>query len=81
MTLIRMNSKCQIFVINIKMQESVPTCCTGAMTHLEGTVHHSNDVVELLVVHYDAVLLDVETQLFGETLSSRFALQSTKRCR
>lgn len=48
------------------------------VTHLEGTVHHSNDVVKLLVVHYDAVPLDVETQLLGETLPSRFTLQRTQ---
>lgn len=46
---------------------------THYVTHLEGTVHHSNDVVKLLVVHYDAVLLDVETQLISETLPSCFA--------
>lgn len=47
-------------------------------THLEGTVHHPNDVVKLLVVHDDAVLLDVETQLLSETLPSRLTLQCTQ---
>ncbi len=31
------------------------------MTYLEGTVHHTNDVVKLLVVQYGAVLLNVKT--------------------
>lgn len=48
------------------------------VTHLEGTVHHSNDVVKLLVVHYDTVLLDVETQFLSETLPSCFTLQCTQ---
>lgn len=44
-------------------------------THLQGTVDHADDVVELLMVQYGAVLLDVETELVGETLASGFAFE------
>lgn len=44
-------------------------------THLEGTVDHADDVVELLMVQYGAVLLDVEAELVGETLACRFTLE------
>lgn len=45
------------------------------MTYLEGAVHHTNDVVKLLVVHYGAVLLNVKTQFLSQTLASCFAFQ------
>lgn len=43
------------------------------VTYLEGTIHHTNDVVKLLVVHYSTILLNVETQFFSQTLASCFA--------
>lgn len=48
------------------------------MTHLQGAVHHANDVVELLVIQYGPVLLHMQTQLLSQTLASGFALQGPK---
>lgn len=45
------------------------------MTHLEGAINHANDVVELLMVQYGAVLLNMKTELVCETLASRFTLE------
>lgn len=47
-------------------------CC---VTHLEGTVHHTNGVIKLLVVQYGAVLLNVKTQFLSQTLASCLAFQ------
>lgn len=47
----------------------------GLWTHLEGAVDHADDVVELLMVQYGAVLLNVEAELVGEALASRFAFE------
>lgn len=47
----------------------------GPWTHLEGAVDHADDVVELLMVQYGAVLLNVEAELIGETLASRFTFE------
>lgn len=49
------------------------------VTYLEGTVHHADCVVKLLVVQYGAVLLDVKTQFLGQTLASCLALQRSQR--
>lgn len=49
-------------------------------TYLEGAVHHTDDVVKLLVVHYGAVLLNVKTQFLRQTLASRFAFQCAQSC-
>lgn len=51
----------------------VMTVCYVA--YLEDTVDHTNDVVELLVVHYGAVLLDMKTQFLCQTLTSCLAFQ------
>lgn len=60
-----------------------PLCCANAadvlnvrdMTHLQGTIHHTNDVVELLMVQYGTVLLDMKTEFLSETLASCFTFQ------
>lgn len=48
---------------------------TGCITYLQGTVHHANDVVKLLVVQYGTVLLDMKTQLLSQTLASCLAFK------
>lgn len=45
------------------------------VTYLEGTVHHANDVVKLLVVQYGTVLLNMKTQFLSQTLASCLAFQ------
>lgn len=45
------------------------------VTHLQGAVDHANDVVELLMVQDGSVLLNVEAELIGETLASRFTFE------
>lgn len=60
-----------------------PICCanratswtSGGVTHLQGAVDHANDVVELLMVQNGSVLLNVEAELIGETLASRFTFE------
>lgn len=48
------------------------------MTYLEGTIHHTNDVVKLLVIHYDTVLLNMNAQFLSEALVSCFAFQGSQ---
>lgn len=58
-------------------------CCANAanvlnvryVTYLQGTIHHTNDVVELLMVQYGTVLLDMKTEFLSETLASCFTFQ------
>lgn len=57
------------------------TCADMAIcsaTYLEGAVHHTNDVVKLLVVQYGTVLLNMKTQFVSQTLASCFAFQCTQ---
>lgn len=49
-----------------------------SVNYLEGTIHHPNDVVKLLVVQYGTILLDVKTQFLSQTLTSCFAFQGTQ---
>lgn len=51
------------------------------MLYLQSTVHHPDDVVELLVVQDGAVLLDVLAQLLCQAVPSCFALQGSQGCR
>lgn len=46
-----------------------------SMTYLECTVHHTNYVVKLLVVHDCTVLLNMKTQFLSKTLASCLAFQ------
>lgn len=48
------------------------------VSHLKSAVHHAHYVVELLVVEDGAVQLHVQTELFGQTLSSCFAFQGAQ---
>lgn len=47
-------------------------------SYLKGTVHHTDNIVELLVVQYGAILLNVETQLLSQTLAGCLAFQCTQ---
>lgn len=44
----------------VLMQQKGSETCVG-VTYLKGTIHHTNDVIKLLVVQYGAVLLNVKT--------------------
>lgn len=47
-------------------------------SHLKSAVHQAHYVVELLMVQDGAVQLHVQTELFGQTLSSCLAFQGTQ---
>lgn len=69
------------FTVQRAVSDLCVTCvgiATFYMTYLKGTVHHANDVVKLLVVHYGAVLLHVKTQFFSQTLASCLAFQCSQ---